>query len=54
MIKAKNLIKILEKNKINFFTGVPDSILKSLSSGKLLRSKKSPQLSRVQKYAQSI
>ena len=32
MIKAKNLIKILEKNKINFFTGVPDSILKSLSS----------------------
>jgi phosphonopyruvate decarboxylase len=32
MIKAKNLIKILEKNKINFFTGVPDSILRSLSS----------------------
>tara|TARA_Y200000002_G_C22683985_1_gene665224 strand:+ start:1436 stop:2536 length:1101 start_codon:yes stop_codon:yes gene_type:complete len=32
MIKAKNLIRILEKNKINFFTGVPDSILKSFSS----------------------
>ena len=32
MIKVKHLIKVLEKNKINFFTGVPDSILKSLSS----------------------
>ena len=32
MIKVKNLLKVLEKNQINFFTGVPDSILKSLSS----------------------
>ena len=32
MIKAKNLVKILEKNKVNFFTGIPDSILKSLSN----------------------
>ncbi len=31
MIKPKDLIKKLNKNKINFFTGVPDSILKNLS-----------------------
>ena len=31
MIKPKDLIKKLNKNKITFFTGVPDSILKNLS-----------------------
>ena len=28
MIKINNLFKFLTKNKVNFFTGVPDSILK--------------------------
>ena len=32
MIQVKNLIKVLERNKINFFTGVPDSILKGISN----------------------
>lgn len=32
MIGVGKLIKILKKNKINFFTGVPDSILKNFSS----------------------
>ena len=31
MIFAEDLIKTIKKNKINFFTGVPDSILKKLS-----------------------
>ena len=31
MIAAKELLNVLKKNKINFFTGVPDSVLKSLS-----------------------
>jgi len=31
MIFVESLIKILNKNKINFFTGVPDSVLKNLS-----------------------
>ena len=31
MIKIGSLINILKKNNINFFTGVPDSILKELS-----------------------
>ena len=31
MIKVNYLIKTLNKNKINFFTGVPDSVLKELS-----------------------
>ena len=31
MIKIYNLINILKKNSINFFTGVPDSVLKELS-----------------------
>mgnify|MGYP001236750026 CR=1 FL=1 len=31
MIKINSLIKILKKNDINFFTGVPDSVLKELS-----------------------
>jgi len=29
MIDAKNLFLFLKKNKINFFTGVPDSVLKN-------------------------
>ena len=32
MILVENLINTLKKNKINFFTGVPDSILKHFSS----------------------
>lgn len=32
MIQVKNLFKILKKNKIDFFTGVPDSILKNFST----------------------
>ena len=32
MIKVNTLINILKKNKSNFFTGVPDSVLKELSS----------------------
>ena len=32
MIQVKNLLNVLEKNRINFFTGVPDSILESLST----------------------
>ena len=31
MIIAENLVKSLKKSNINFFTGVPDSILKKLS-----------------------
>jgi len=32
MILVENLIKVLKKNKISFFSGVPDSILKHFSS----------------------
>ena len=32
MILAENLIKIFNKNKINFFTGVPDSTLKKFTA----------------------
>jgi len=32
MIDVSYLVKVLKKNKCNFFTGVPDSILKELSS----------------------
>ena len=32
MIEVKSLINLLKKNKTNFFTGVPDSVLKELSS----------------------
>ena len=31
MIQPKELIDLLKRNKINFFTGVPDSVLKNLS-----------------------
>jgi hypothetical protein len=32
MILIKELLNTLKKNKISFYTGVPDSILKDLSS----------------------
>ena len=32
MIKVKSLIDLLKKNKSDFFSGVPDSVLKELSS----------------------
>ena len=32
MIKTENLLKLLKKNGSDFYTGVPDSILKELSS----------------------
>ena len=31
MIEVNNLIKVLKKNKISFFTGLPDSVLKKIS-----------------------
>ena len=31
MIDIKSLVRLLERNNINFFTGVPDSVLKELS-----------------------
>jgi phosphonopyruvate decarboxylase len=31
MIKIESLIETLKKNKSEFFTGVPDSVLKELS-----------------------
>ena len=31
MIKINNLLGVLKKNSISFFTGVPDSVLKELS-----------------------
>jgi len=41
MININSLIDILKKNKSNFFTGVPDSVLKELSI--YLQSKKKNQ-----------
>ena len=32
MIKVNSLINLLKKKDINFFTGVPDSVLKELSN----------------------
>ena len=32
MIKVSALINLLKKNRSNFYTGVPDSVLKELSS----------------------
>ena len=32
MILTQELLKTIKKNKINFFSGVPDSILKNLSN----------------------
>ena len=40
MINVETLIKLLKKNNCNFFTGVPDSVLKSLSSSLKNKSKK--------------
>ena len=40
MIKVSTLINLLKKNKSNFYTGVPDSVLKELSSSLQKTSKK--------------
>jgi len=40
MIKVNSLINLLKKNNNNFFTGVPDSILKELSFSLQKKSKK--------------
>ena len=40
MIKADSLINLLKKNNSNFFTGVPDSVLKELCSSLQYKSKK--------------
>jgi len=40
MIKVGALINLLKKNKSNFYTGVPDSVLKELSSSLQKMSKK--------------
>jgi phosphonopyruvate decarboxylase len=39
MIKVKSLIDLLKKNNCNFFTGVPDSVLKELSVSLKTKSK---------------
>ena len=39
MIRVTDLVNTLKKNSVNFFTGVPDSVLKELS-GYLKPSKK--------------
>ena len=41
MIKIESLINLLKKNKCDFFSGVPDSVLKELSSS-LQNKKKHP------------
>ena len=41
MIKISSLISVLNKNNSNFFTGVPDSVLKELSFELQSKSKKS-------------
>ena len=40
MISVNALIKVLKKNKSDFFTGVPDSVLKELSSKLEFKDKK--------------
>ena len=40
MIKVKSLIHLLKKNNCDFFTGVPDSVLKELSITLQNKSKK--------------
>jgi len=40
MIKVNSLINLLKKNNSNFFTGVPDSVLKELSSSLQNKTKK--------------
>ena len=32
MIEVKKLVKVLDDSKINFFSGVPDSVLKKFSN----------------------
>jgi len=40
MLISKNIFKILKKKKIDFYTGVPDSVLKSFSTNLKNLSKK--------------
>lgn len=40
MIKTNSLINLLKKNNSDFFTGVPDSVLKELSSLLQIKNKK--------------
>ena len=40
MIKVKTLINLLKKNNSDFFTGVPDSVLKELSISLQSKNKK--------------
>ena len=40
MIKVNTLINLLKKNNSDFFTGVPDSVLKELSISLQSKSKK--------------
>ena len=40
MIKVSSLVALLKKNKSDFFTGVPDSVLKELSSSLQTKNKK--------------
>ena len=48
MILAKKIFDTLKKNKVSFFTGVPDSVLKNLSNyfGKLKKNKSMSNLMR--------
>ena len=46
MIEVEKFFKVLKKNKINFFSGVPDSILKSTKSY-LSKIKKRPSFKKV-------
>ena len=47
MIKVSALISLLKKNNSNFFTGVPDSVLKELSSS--LQNKAQAELEKLDK-----
>ena len=52
MIKVETLINLLKKNNSDFFTGVPDSILKGLSS--VLQNKKNHMIATSEGSAVSI
>ena len=54
MIKVSTLISLLKKNNCNFFTGVPDSVLKELSSSLQNKNKKNHIISTNEGSAVSI
>ena len=54
MIKVETLISLLEKNKCDFYTGVPDSVLKELSSYLQINNKKKHVISTNEGSAVSI